>query len=261
MISMNDIWDETVALARREAALLIPVALATIYVGGVISTLASSAAKPTEPNMLVMVATVISMLLSIIGQLSIVSLVLKPGQSVGEALAHGASRLGKVVLVALLLGVVLAFAFLPLAIGAAAAGFDPANPEAVRRLPGWLLFMILLTSAFVIWVAIRLALMNALIVDRNPGVIESIKTGFALSRGVASRLFLLAALYGTIWVVLSFAVRFVAGSMFALIGAAMGSPFAGVVMTALVSELVTTALSLMLTIFLALLYRRVSRQT
>jgi hypothetical protein len=258
MISMNQVWDDSVAFVRRESALLVPLALATLYVGDVMANLANGMGAANEPNPWATAAILLAAIWSIVGQLSIVSLVLQPGQSVGEALTHGASRLGKIVLVALLLGLVVSVALLPVAVAAVASGANPAHPESFQNLPGWVSLLVLITFAGIVWLGIRLALMNALIVDRNPGVIDALKGGFGLTRGIASRLFLVAALYGAILLILGSAVRFVAGSLFALIGNAMGSPFAGAVMTALVSGIVTTALSLIATVFLATLYRRVS---
>ena len=258
MISMNQVWDDSVAFVRRESALLVPLALATLYVGDVVASLATAGATPNEPNPLGTVALIAAAIWSIVGQLSIVSLVLKPGQSVGEALAHGAARLGKVVLVALLLGLALSIALLPAAVGAVASGADIAHPESFQNVPGWVSLLLVVTLAGMVWLGIRLALMNALIVDRNPGVIEAMKGGFALTRGIAARLFLVAALYGVILITLGSAVRFVAGTLFVLIGNALDSPFAGAVMTALVSGIVATALSLVATVYLATLYRQVA---
>jgi hypothetical protein len=258
MISMNQVWDDSVAFVRREAGLLVPVVLATVYLGDVLASVAGAMAEPGKPNGLATFLILAAALWSIVGQLSIVSLVLKAGQSVGEALQHGLSRLVKVLLVALALGLVISVALTPLLSLAVANGANPAKPESFQALPGWLLLVAVLTIIVIVWLVVRLALMNALIVDRNPGVIESLKGSFALTRGIAARLFLVILLYVIMLVILSGAIKFVAGSIFALIGAGLGSQFAGAVMTALVSGLVTAAMSLMATVFLANLYRRVS---
>lgn len=255
---MNQIWDDSVAFVRREAGLLVPVVLATVYLGDVLASVAAAMAVPGKPSGMLTFLILAAALWSIVGQLSIVSLVLKAGQSVGEALQHGLSRLGKVLVVALVLGLVVSVALTPLLTIAVANGANPDKPETIQALPGWILLLATLAMVAVIWLGVRLALMNALIVDRNPGVIESLKGGFALTKGIAARLFLVVVLYGIVLTILSGAVKFVAGSIFALIGAGLGSPFAGTVMTALVTSLVTAAMSLFATVFLANLYRRVS---
>lgn len=254
---MNQIWDESIAFIRQEAALLVPLALATLYIGDVVTTLAQGAATPAKPDILATVAMLVGTVWSIIGQLSIVSLILNPGQSVGEALGHGAARLGKVLLIALLLGVVVALALTPIAVVAIANGANPAVPETLQRLPSWLSLVVLAVVGVLIWLGIRLSLMNALIVDRNPGVIDALKGGFRLTQGIAARLSLVIILYALLLLVLGSAVKFVAGSLFSLIGMALQSDFAAVVMTALVAGIVNAALALIATVFLAILYRAV----
>ena len=255
---MNQVWDDSVSFVRRESALLIPLALATLYVGDVVAGLATGSTGSDEPRPLAAIAIFAAAIWSIVGQLSIVSLVLKPGQSVGEALGHGMARLGKVVLVALLIGLCIFVALMPVAVAAVMSGANPQNPDSLRNLPGWVSLLMVAILGALLWLGVRLSLMNALIVDRNPGVIASLKGGFALTRGIAARLFLVVLLYVVVLAVLSSAVRFVAGTLFALVGNALGSPFAGSVLTLLVSGIVTTAMSLIAIVFLAMLYKRMS---
>lgn len=257
MISINQIWDESIAFIRREAALLVPLALATLYVGDVVTNLAQSFATPAKPSTAASIAILVGTIWSIVGQLSIASLILKPGQSVGEAMAHGGARLGKVLLIALVLGIVVALALTPIALIAIAHGANPEVPETLQKLPGWLGLLMIAILGILIWLGIRLSLMNALIVDRNPGVIDALKGGFRLTQGIAARLALVIILYALMLLVLGSAVKFVAGSLFSLLGAALGSAFAGAVMTALVAAIVNTGLALIATVFLVVLYRRV----
>ena len=259
MISMTQTWDRAFAFLRREAALLVPLALATIYLGDVVTGLATEFATGQSPSGLATVAIVAISLWSIVGQLAVVALVLEPGRSVGEALMHGGRRLGKVILCALPPGLIFACAAVALASVATAYGFDVRKPETAQALPGWVALLSLAGVGVFVWLAIRLALMNALIVDRNPSVIAALTQAFAITRGIGARLFLIAAIYGVVVIVVGSAVQFVAGSLFALVGAATGSPFAGTVLTALVAGLVTAALSLTATVFLATLYKEARR--
>ncbi len=258
MISMNQVWDDSVAFIRREAALLIPLTLATVYLSDVLASIASGLAEPGKPNPSGTILMLAAALWSIVGQLAIAMLVLRPGHSVGEALSNGFRRLGKVVLVAVLIGLIVSVAATPIATAAVFNGADPAKPETIQALPGWILLCATALIVGLIWLAVRLALINPLIVDRNPGVVEAIKTGFALTKGISARLFFVALLYGVMLTILSRAVQFVAGSIFALIGAAIDSPLAGTVMTAMVTGLITAAMSLLATVFLATLYRHVA---
>jgi hypothetical protein len=258
MISMNQVWDDSIAFIRRESVLVIPLTLATLYIGDVVANLATGFSMPAKPNALATVAVLGATIWSIVGQLAIVSLILKSGQSVGEALSHGAARIFKVLVIALLIGIVVALALTPIGVIAVAYGANPAIPETFQKLPAWLGLIVLAAFGALVWLGIRLALINALIMDRNPGVLTTLKDGFALTNGISARLFLVTLLYAVLLLVLGGAVKFVAGSLFALIGSGLGSPFAGAVLTALVTGVVNAALALIATVFLAILYRRVS---
>jgi hypothetical protein len=261
MISMNQVWDDSVAFIRRESALLIPLALATVYISGVVANLARGFSTPDKPSLIAGVIVLAALIWSTIGQLAVMSLVLRPGQSVGEAIRHGFARIGKVVLIGLLIVLVMSVALLPVGFAALASGADPKNPVSFENVPTSVTLMLLATMAAFIWVSVRLCLVSALVVDRNSGVVPAIKSAFALTRGIASRLIIVAILYFAMVLILGAAVQFVAGSIFELLGRAMGSPFAGAVMTTLVLGLISTALSLIATVFLATLYRRVSNGT
>ena len=259
MISMNQIWDDSVAFIRRESALLVPLALGTIYIGGVVGNLARGFSTPDKPSLIAGVVVLAALIWSTIGQLAVMSLVLRSGQSVGEAIRHGSARIGKVVLIGLLIVLVMSVALLPVGFAAIASGADPKNPVSFENVPASVTLMLLATMAALIWLAVRLCLISSLVVDRNPGVIAAFKSAFALTRGISSRLTLVAILYFAMVLILGSAVQFVAGSIFALLGRALGSPFAGEVMTTLVLGLISTALSLVSTVFLATLYRRAIR--
>ncbi|MFM9976877.1 MAG: hypothetical protein ACKVOP_02365 [Sphingomonadaceae bacterium] len=261
MLSMNLVWDDTVAFIRRERALLWPLALATIFIGDIAVALAGGGVQPGKVALGAALLFIVAALWSMLGQLAIIALVLHPGRSVGEALRHGAARLGKVVLIALLIGLVAAVTMMPFLAGLVANGIDPAKPESMAQLPGWASLVMLVYLGGLLWIGVRLAMLNALIVDRNPGVLVAIRQAFGLTRGIVSRLALVFGVYLIVLVTMSSAVRFVLGSVFALLGAALGAPFVGEVLTAIGTGLVTTALSAVAAIFLAVLYRRVTSGT
>ncbi len=258
MISMNQVWDDSVAFVRREAGLLVPLVLATVYLGDVLASVAGAMAEPGKSDGLVVLLIVAAGLLSVVGQLSIISLVLRPGQSVGEALRHGLSRLFKVLLIAIVIGFVASALSMPFVGAALSNGAKLDNPETFQQLPRWVWLLAFGTVILVSWLFVRFAFTSALIVDRNPSVVESLKTGFSLTNGIVARLFLAVLLYGIVLRIVSSAIQFVAGSFFALVEAGLGWSFVGAVMTALITGLVTAAMSLMATVFLTNLYRRVS---
>lgn len=257
MISMNQVWDDAVAFIKRERALIVPLALATLLVGDVLVTLAGTSRNAETPDLGSTIVMLIGAFWSLVGQMAIIALVLSPGMSVGEALTRGASRIGKVLLIGLVVGLGSLVVVVPFLSLLMANGINPSEPGSLQRLPGWASLIALILVAVLIWVSVRLLLLNALIVDRNPGVFAALRTAFGLTRGIASRLAVVFLVYLLVIATLGGAVKFVLGSMFALLGAAMGSPFAGAVLTALGTGVITAALSATAAIFLATLYRRV----
>lgn len=258
MTLINQAWEDATAFLKRESSLLVPLALATIWVGDVVGTLARASQPKGEPSAIATFLTLAATLWLILGQLSIMALAMRPGSSVGEALRIGGTRLGKVLLTALLVGAGFVVALLPAAAGLVASGFNPEAPETLRNMPPWVAAYLALLSVVAIWLGARLLMLNPLIVDRNPGVIDAIKHGFALSRGLVWQIVLVLIVYVVVTAILTGAVTSVAGSLFALVGGALGSPFLGTVLTALASGLAGTALSMVAAVYVAMLYRRVS---
>lgn len=262
MISMSSVWDETIAFIRRESALVVPLALATLLVGNVAAGLARPAdgsAMGAEGALLILAAAI----WSVVGQLSIGALVLRPGSSVGEALSLGLARLPKAVAVGLLIALAVVIAFLPLVFGLTASGFKPVVAQTptgtmLTNLPPWANFYVLLLAVAAFWAAARLLPINMLIVDRNPRVVETVRQAFAMTRRYAPRILAMLALYLIVMFILGLAAQFVFGSLFEILGRVTQSPFTGRVLTALATGLVSMALSLVATVFVAMFYRRLS---
>ncbi len=258
---MNVVWEDTVAFLRREVALVIPLALATSLVGDVVNTLVPPAAPGAQPNMLLSLLTFAGLLWTIVGQLAIIALVLRPGSSVGEAIALAVRRLPTLLGAALLVGIGAALLLTPALIGFYTSGINVADPATYARLPGWASLYFVVFACFAVWFSLRLSVLNALVVDKQPGIITAIRTAFAMTRGVISRLILAALVYFIVLIVLTKVVQFVLGSAFQLLGRAMGSPFMADVLTALAIGVVTAALSTFAAIFIAMLYRRLNTGT
>ncbi|AYJ87222.1 hypothetical protein D3Y57_16385 [Sphingomonas paeninsulae] len=258
MISMNVVWEDTVAFLRREAGLVIPLALATSLVGNVVNSLVNPAVLGSPPNALFSLLTFVALLWTVIGQLAIIALVLRPGSSVGEALSLAARRLPTLLGTAFLIGTAATLFALPALIGFFQSGVNPNIPATYTKLPGWVSLYFLVFACVAIWVSLRLSTLYSLIVDKQPGVIASLKTAFAMTRGVIARLILAAIVYFITTIVLTTVVRFVLGSAFELLGRAIDSPFVTVALTALAVGTVTAALSTFAAVFLAMLYRRLN---
>lgn len=260
MVTMNGIWDDTVAFLRREMALVQPVALATILLPNVILRLLSPKAPGEEVGGLATIAVLACVLVMIVGQLGLIALVLRAGTSVGDALRLGASRLPKLIGISIILGIGFILLLIPSVVGMMQAGVDPAVPSTLALAPGWTWFLMLVASLVMIWLGVRLTTLNALIVDRNPPVFQSLRDAFAMTRQYVWPLLGVIVLYGIVTLVISTAAIFVFGTLFNAIAGAIGSPFVGEVLTALIAGLVTAVMSTLAALFMAHFYRRVAGQ-
>lgn len=257
MLPVQAIWDDTVAFLRAEAALLIPLALATLLIGDVVATLAQPGMRAGEgiANLL----TLAALLLGLIGQLAIIALVLRPGSSVGEALALAIRRVPRILVIGLIGALVAALVIAPPLFALRDTGFDLQLSETYQNLPAWALLYLTVSVVLAIWLGIRLSTLNALVVDRAPDVIAALRRAFAMTRGHMLRLLGVFALYVALLWVVSSVVRFVFGSVFGVVGQGLGSEFSGNVLTALATGVVTATFSTIATVFLALVYRSLSK--
>ena len=256
MTAINQAWDDSIVFLRRYAGLLIPLALATLLVADVVSSLAPEPRSAVRSLSLGDVLTLFAKVWEIIGQLAITALVLKPGISVAESLSLGSRRLGKVLLVGLLVFVLVLIAFMPVVLWGYNAGINFAVIDNLRTMPTPLAFYILVLAAALVWVTARLLLINALIIDRNPAVRQTFVEAFALTRGIAAQVILVLVIYAVVGGIVGRVIQFAGGAIFALIAGAADAPFLGAVLLALASGLASAALSLFATVFVAMLYRR-----
>jgi len=180
-LSIGAAWQESSAFLKREAGLLVPVTLLFI---GVPLALLLAAIPPelrqmTDPASLqqiqlpawTLLVFVLCPLVMAGGVLATYALALKPGISLGEALALGFRRIPVALGAALLVGLAV---FAPLMLVRAAA------PQAGSLVMTIVLFLL----------SARLLPLNAMVVDRPVGVIAAIRDSWLLSRGWLLRLLL-----------------------------------------------------------------------
>lgn len=258
MVSMNAVWEDTMVFVRREAGLLVPLALATLLVGDVVNTLSTpSTVAGSSTNLALSLMTFAAILWTLVGQLAVMALALRPGSSVGEALVHGFRRLPTLIGAAFLVGIAATLVLMPALVGVMQSGVDPNKPASFALLPGWVSFYILVFGAVAIWLSLRLSTLNALIVDKKVRVIEALRTAFAMTRGIVARLILVAMVYFVVTTIMTAAIKYTLGAALAVVGRAIDSPFVGAALTALATGVVSTALSTVAAVFLAMLYRRI----
>ena len=256
-ISMSELWDETVAMIRREAGLMVPLALATIGIGSAVSTLAQDQLSAADGGSFAFIGLFLATLLSLVGNLALSALTLTSGLSVGDALKIGAARLPKMLGFAVVFAVVLIVLMVPLAFYLSASGMTIMMLR-LDQIPPFVGLYILMLGLFVLFVVIRMITFNALLVDRNPPLLASISQTYATSSGLNSKLLIIVLLFFVTSIVVGGAVASIFGLAFGLIGKAIGLSMLGKLAAALAGGMVSAGLSVISAVFAALLYRKIT---
>ena len=252
-LSISRAWDETKAVLKSDGGLLAAVALALFVLPGVLVALVTPAAAAGQvpPVGYWSVLSIVALLISLIGQLAVVRLALGPRVSVGEAIAHGARRAPSYIGAAVLW-------FLPflLIVGALLAPYG----TDLQAAPGAVLVGILALSVIGIFVAVRLILASSVASAERIGPVGILKRSWALSRGNWWRLFGTLMLFVILFLIVSAAVGAVLGSVIVLVfGPA--EPFSvTTLIIALITQLVSAALTTILMVLLARVYAQLSGQ-
>ncbi len=266
MFSIQAIWDDTLTFLKREAGLVFPLALATLGLGNVVVALAQSTtngganAAAVGPQFIALFAA----LLMLVGKLALITLALPQRRSVGEALRHGAARLGKYLLFIIALSIALLILVLPLL--PHLAGQLPAlvhkNWSNINMEP-WETLWLCVILGLVIWVSIRLFALEPLMVDKQMSLWEMAKESFALTRGCFWKLFLFMIGFLLFSLVVSAAVTVTFGSLATIIGKMLSSPLSGTILTALAQSAAAAVLGSVGAVFAAKAYLRLTsaRQT
>ena len=203
-ISMSAIWDDSAAFIRREAGLLVPLALATLAVGNAGAELSMDLIRATARgggSGAALLGLLLSLLLIILGKLAVTSLVLVPRQSVGEAIRHAAQRLTKILAINIALGLLFAMLAVPLVIMLAKSGIDLTTPS--PKLPAPAAFYILALFGLGLYLGARLITLNPTIMDRNPDFASLFKSCFAQTQGTTGKIIGIAFIYLVVTLVLT----------------------------------------------------------
>lgn len=253
-IKLSQAWEDALAFLRREHVLVLPVALALFGLPDLLINLFGSAFGDMQPGTALPPALALLLLIagatSMLGNLAISALVLRPGGSVGEALATSLRRAPGAIGSLLLVGLLLVVAAIPLGILLAMLGvttLDPATPSPSASL------LIVLVSVGLLLLAGRLAPMWAWMVAHERGGWAAIRGSFGVTRRVAWRLTLVLFLFLVTLMVVRWSVDAIARPLGFLSGA---TPVVGAV-GAIVSALISAGAAAFWATFSACLYRRV----
>lgn len=215
-LSITAAWNETAAFMGREGRLVLPVGFMLIALPGAIVQAATPTPQPNqlpEPGLWLALVP-FALVATLIGNLAISVLALRPGISVGEALQRGAARFLPVLGAALLVGLGSMLAMLPVVLLAAGAAVALGIP-ALAAIPALLILPLLIFA----WT--RLLLANPVGAVEAGGPIAILKRSWALTAGHFWQLlgFLILLLIAAM--VASGAIAAVGGTLIAL---AFGPP-------------------------------------
>lgn len=258
-VSVNTVWDETLAFIRAERALIVPLALGTIYLASIVA-IAAALLAPTIRGVPILIASA----WGIVGQFALIDLVLEPRRSVREALGKGVRTLPYAILVYVILGAALMLLSIPLVYAVMKAGYtaqalapvfasQAETMKLVAALPGWFSLYSLALFALCAFVFVRLLLWKpALTLSNRP--IEALKQSWALTRGNFWPLFGLMLLAGIVIEIVQWALSSALGATFMLVGRGLGA--GAQIIPLLIVALVSTAFQTVITLFIAIYYRR-----
>lgn len=250
-ISLSAAWDETKAILVRDGRLLAAVALAMLVLPGIILDLSMPEAQPGEmpPAGAWMAIAAVTIAISLAGQLALIRLALGTGASVGDAIIHGFRRLLSY-LGALFLWIMPLVLIAGLLYRAAGVG-----SEAPRGAPAFGFLVVVVVGLIL---AFRLLLSSPVASAESAGPLGILKRSWALGRGNWWRLFAFAVLFAITLLVLLGATSAVLGSIVAAASGGLEPWSLGKLLVALVSQLISSAVSVVFFVMLARMYRQVA---
>jgi hypothetical protein len=245
-LSISKAWDESKQVIMRDGGLLTAVALALFVLPGVVTDLV---APPTPQGEMPKFGawtfvTALMLVIALAGQIAVIGLASGSRMTVGQAITHGARRVPAYLLATLmwLLPFIIVGVLLVQSIR------DPENPS-----PGVALGLLLLIVVL-LFVAVRLLMSSAIASNEEVGPLAIVRRSWDLTRGHWWRLFgffvaiLIAALIAVS------AVSAIGGILAKLIFGATEPLTVGGLFVALLSQIVSAAVSVVLMVMLARIY-------
>lgn len=264
-LSVTQAWNETAEFVKRESGLLFPLAFMLIALPlALMEVFTPVPAAPGEmpPAGLWLLLFPIAMVASLIGNVAISHLALRPGVSVGEAIGRGARSFPSLLGAFLLLMIAAAIAFFVVTMimvmivpGAIADAQSGAVTGAIATAT-LLTLLAMLPLMLFFWA--RLMLMTPVAAAEQAGPIALIARSWALTRGHALKLVGFMLLVLILVMVVSLAVQAVAGLLFALVAGPPEPGSTSRLLVTLVMAGVNTVITACLTSFIARIYARLA---
>lgn len=246
-LSLSRAWEESTAVLARDGRLFGAVALALFVLPGLILNVSVPDAAPNQfpPAGPWMAIALVALLISLVGQLSVIRLAMGPHTSVGEAIMHALKRLLPYI------AAVIVWLLPLLLVGSALyefLGSDEAHPSVAAS------FALLAVTMTGIFLAVHLMLSSPVAAAENIGPFAILRRSWDLSRGNWWRLFVFLLLFAIGALCLIWAVDSVAGVVIRLIVEDSGPRSLGGFLVTIVSQLMSAAVSVLFFVMLARIY-------
>jgi len=246
-LSISKAWDETRAIIARDGGLLMTIALALFVLPGLVSEVVTPKAPAGEfpPFGYWTILAVIALLIALVGQLAVIRLGTGSRATVGEAIGDGARRAPAYLAASLIW-------LLPfLLIGAALLGLVARDPD---NISAPVAIGLLLLVCLMLYFAMRMLMTSAVASTESANPLAIVRRSWDLTRGHALRLlgFFLVFLFGAIIVVA--AVSTIVGIVVELALGGTEPMTVGALLVALVTQIVSAAVSVLLMLMIARIY-------
>ncbi|WBH17183.1 hypothetical protein [Sphingomonas radiodurans] len=260
MISIGKVWDRTTEVIAGRFAILAAIALLLLFVPPVVQA-AIDATAGTSPAMK-FVSTVVGLFvfaMAILGALALTAVATDPAVDQQAALAIGGARIGPMLGIIIVMGLVFFAAVMPGILLIGTSGFDVSRAQAglsqdalnVGRFGLATVYFLVLTVVG-LWLAARLVPLMGVVVNERLRL-GAIRRSFALSRGSTLKLIGVLILYSIVFLVVLIAAVSIVGLIARLI---FGSDAAGAVafVVALATAAVTAVFSVLQSVYSAQFY-------
>jgi hypothetical protein len=246
-LSISRAWDEARETLATNASLLSTIGLAMFVLPGVIGELITPVAPEGQlpPLGAWTVVAVIVVLIALVGQLAVIRLAIGSRSTVGEAIGHAARRAPAYFAATLIW--ILPF----LLVGAVLIGMIARNPATAS--PAAILAL-LLVGCLMLFFAIRMMMTSAVASAESHGPGRIIRRSWELTAGNFWRLLVFFLLFIITLAVAAIAIGSIAGIIAQVLLGGKEPMTVGALFVALVSQLVSAAISVVLMVMIARIY-------
>ena len=246
-LSISRAWDEARGTLATNASLLSTIGLAMFVLPGVIGELVTPAAPEGQlpPLGAWTVVAVIVVLIALVGQLAVIRLAIGSRSTVGEAIGHAARRAPAYFAATLIW--ILPFVL----VGAVLIGMIARNPS---EAPPSAILALLLLACVMLFFAIRMLMTSAVASAESHGPGRIIRRSWQLTAGNFWRLLVFFLLFIITLMVAAIAIGSIAGIIAEVLLGGIEPMSVGALFVALVTQLVSAAVSVVLMVMLARIY-------